>query len=266
MSAPVFTLYRFFDQSGALLYVGRTINAQSRWRSHERTKEWFASVATVTREVYLSAEDLDLAERQAITTENPRHNIALNPAAVRNMTPAPILRAEPTRDWDDLLSARQKVWGVVDSCEDQGAGIESSCECRACHAIRMRELDGLEDNYIGDERVAALVAELRRRYIDGWDLIDWVYDLLDIELFRPMELAALSRVQPAPVACTRTEVGIQVGCPFCQNLHEHFLAKGDAIAGPLAAPCSRGGYYTPHGDVFDALNAYSEWLDLERAS
>lgn len=86
------SLYRFFDADGGLLYVGRTINAQSRWRTHERTKEWFDSVATITREVLPDDAALALAERDAIRREGPLHNVVLN---TPDPIPAPPAGVEP---------------------------------------------------------------------------------------------------------------------------------------------------------------------------
>ena len=60
------SLYRFFDASGRLLYVGRTTDARSRWRSHEKTKAWFDEVASVTRAIFPDADTLAAAELLAL--------------------------------------------------------------------------------------------------------------------------------------------------------------------------------------------------------
>lgn len=76
--AELHTLYRFFDQAGALLYVGRTCNPGQRFGDHRRSKTWWASVVRIDMEQHADAGALCTAERAAIKTETPLHNIAMN--------------------------------------------------------------------------------------------------------------------------------------------------------------------------------------------
>lgn len=71
-------LYRMFDESGDLLYVGVSDNATRRWREHERDKPWFHNVCTFTRERYPDRVGVELAEREAIIRERPRYNVVHN--------------------------------------------------------------------------------------------------------------------------------------------------------------------------------------------
>lgn len=96
------TLYRFFDRSGQLLYVGRTISPANRWRTHERKSSWFDAVASVTRDVFPTADAVDRAERTAIATEAPIHNIRLKPAP------------EPTPIATDGHVPRRLLYGLDD--------------------------------------------------------------------------------------------------------------------------------------------------------
>jgi hypothetical protein len=71
----VHTLYRFFDASGVLLYVGITYNPPSRFRSHEGDKEWWGQVRTIELEQFISRKAVLHAEREAISTELPLFNV-----------------------------------------------------------------------------------------------------------------------------------------------------------------------------------------------
>lgn len=44
LSAAVHALYRFRDDSGALLYVGITNNPGRRWTEHQKSKPWWHQV------------------------------------------------------------------------------------------------------------------------------------------------------------------------------------------------------------------------------
>lgn len=71
----VFTLYRFYDDDDTLLYVGLTINPGKRMERHKSDKEWWTEVARIEMEQHLDLEALQTAERIAIQTEKPVHNI-----------------------------------------------------------------------------------------------------------------------------------------------------------------------------------------------
>lgn len=74
-------LYRFFDEGGALLYVGITANVEERFAHHERNKEWWAEVAEKSVEWFDTRPPARAAELQAIHDERPVHNINGSPWA-----------------------------------------------------------------------------------------------------------------------------------------------------------------------------------------
>jgi hypothetical protein len=69
-------LYRHFDSEGCLLYVGISLNAIARLANHRLTSHWFETVARVEIERFRSRQAALAAERKAIRTEKPLHNIA----------------------------------------------------------------------------------------------------------------------------------------------------------------------------------------------
>lgn len=68
-------LYRFYDEDGALLYVGVTSSLGRRWSAHGSTKPWWPDVARATIDFYASAIPMFADERAAIENEHPKHNI-----------------------------------------------------------------------------------------------------------------------------------------------------------------------------------------------
>jgi predicted GIY-YIG superfamily endonuclease len=77
------TLYRMFSAAGVLLYVGVTNDAGRRWREHAASKPWWSEVANVTVEHHPNRRSVELAERLAIITERPIHNLIHNAAERR---------------------------------------------------------------------------------------------------------------------------------------------------------------------------------------
>jgi len=93
-------LYRFYDRTGVLLYVGITVDLGVRMAAHARDKDWWTRVdRAATRVGYYDSRTAALkAERQAVQTEQPLYNDHHNTFAT-----AP---AQPEDDWwkgrDDL--------------------------------------------------------------------------------------------------------------------------------------------------------------------
>jgi predicted GIY-YIG superfamily endonuclease len=71
-------LYRFFDDQGALLYIGLTVNLPTRLRDHHHGKAWWQSVARMTVQRYPTRAEVVEAERLAIIAERPIHNVQHN--------------------------------------------------------------------------------------------------------------------------------------------------------------------------------------------
>lgn len=73
-------VYRMYDASKTLLYVGKTYNIKSRLfgrEGHANTKKWFDDVLAVQVTEYKSESDALVAEGFAIRREKPRYNVAV---------------------------------------------------------------------------------------------------------------------------------------------------------------------------------------------
>jgi hypothetical protein len=72
------TLYRFYAEDGALLYIGITGSIPERFRSHDRDKPWYGDAARATFQHYPNRDAVLDAERKAIIAEQPRYNVQHN--------------------------------------------------------------------------------------------------------------------------------------------------------------------------------------------
>lgn len=79
--ADMHAVYRMFGHSGELLYIGKTGHLH-RFDDHAM-KRWFPLVSRITLEWHETEASARVAERRAIETERPRHNIAGNPKVTR---------------------------------------------------------------------------------------------------------------------------------------------------------------------------------------
>lgn len=75
-------LYRHFDSSGKLLYVGISLSALNRLGQHAEHAGWFGDIATVRIEHFPSREEALQAERMAIISERPVCNIVHRKAMI----------------------------------------------------------------------------------------------------------------------------------------------------------------------------------------
>jgi predicted GIY-YIG superfamily endonuclease len=69
------SLYRHFNKSGDLLYVGITAKLPTRLTAHQYRSEWFFDVEYVTIEWFDDKASAKIAEGRAIRKEKPKFNI-----------------------------------------------------------------------------------------------------------------------------------------------------------------------------------------------
>lgn len=68
-------LYRHYDADGALLYVGVSISAAARTAQHIGGSHWGGEIAKIEVKYFSTREEALAAERSAIETERPLHNV-----------------------------------------------------------------------------------------------------------------------------------------------------------------------------------------------
>lgn len=69
-------VYRVFDETDRLLYVGATIDLPARIGEHSRHTDWMAAAARITRTNYPTRDEAATAEHAAIQAEDPMWNRA----------------------------------------------------------------------------------------------------------------------------------------------------------------------------------------------
>jgi hypothetical protein len=83
MSRP-YSLYRFYDASGTLLYVGITDNGIERWANHSTVQVWWPDVAEAKVTHIQAKDEASIQEIAAIVLERPLHNQQHNTQATRD--------------------------------------------------------------------------------------------------------------------------------------------------------------------------------------
>ena len=68
-------LYRLYDHTEQLLYIGITTHLPSRIGQHKRTKKWWPEVRDITIEHHATRQQAEQHERDAIKNENPKYNV-----------------------------------------------------------------------------------------------------------------------------------------------------------------------------------------------
>lgn len=96
-------LYRLYDASGQLLYIGISANLEERWKVHAMTKSWWPSVARKEVTWIPSWEQALEEEERAIREEGPRYNGTHN---------YPLAPFTPT-DWPKIEVQRGKTEALV---------------------------------------------------------------------------------------------------------------------------------------------------------
>ena len=75
-------LYRHYNTTGILLYVGISISAIKRLSEHAVQSRWFNQIAVIKIEKFETRKEAQLAEKQAIEQESPLFNIKMVPQKV----------------------------------------------------------------------------------------------------------------------------------------------------------------------------------------
>lgn len=93
MSARPHALYRFFDATGVLLYIGITSDIPARLKQHGSDKPWWLDVARIAIDPFPDRQSVLAAEKRAIQTEAPLWNVQHQPRERHPVAPSSQLRA-----------------------------------------------------------------------------------------------------------------------------------------------------------------------------
>lgn len=120
-------LYRYYDRFSRLLYVGISLSAVQRAGQHRADKGWWSDVVRMEVERYPTRELAIAAEREAIVSEKPMHNVVHNSGA----TPMSAVQAWQCRGkcLRRIAAGRERGYVQID-----GWGIWQ-CVCRDCDDV-----------------------------------------------------------------------------------------------------------------------------------
>jgi predicted GIY-YIG superfamily endonuclease len=94
-----------------LLYVGITGSPPQRFRAHSKTKEWWHRISDVKLVHFEDRAALIDAERDAIKSEHPLHNIVHNKKLQQNETPS----QREERRWHHLIGQLEELQSRTDA-------------------------------------------------------------------------------------------------------------------------------------------------------
>jgi hypothetical protein len=99
MSERPHKLYRHFDQSGALLYVGISLSMRliKRQHDHRSTSDWHANIVTITAQEFPDRHAALIAEALAIRDECPIHNKLPGATMIAGIKTPKIRKPRPRR-------------------------------------------------------------------------------------------------------------------------------------------------------------------------
>lgn len=100
-------LYRFYDRTDVLLYVGVTADLPKRMKNHQKEKPWWLQISTIKIEPYETRAEVFEAEAEAIRTENPLYNSTHNTFVAM----APVSPEQAVADFADEIIGRLDMGG-----------------------------------------------------------------------------------------------------------------------------------------------------------
>jgi hypothetical protein len=103
MEMTTTSLYRHFNATGVLLYVGIATDHHIRFRSHLKLSEWKDKIATVTVERFSTRAEAEAAEVAAIQTEEPLYNSCHQRKGSRGDVLRWVFRQSDKDDLEDLI-------------------------------------------------------------------------------------------------------------------------------------------------------------------
>lgn len=194
MDAPA-TLYRLYDTSDRLLYIGVTANQGLRWEKHRARRWWWPQVAYKRFEEFASRVDALAAEALAISAEKPLYNTRgadtppPPPPAGQHVParkPAPDVKPHPSPDVALIRTALHTVLSAnatpLSSADIRAAMNENDAVCaagRTCRVLR----SSLRVQRLNNEQ-RALISEAAERALTileivgrGWER-EWLEPVL----------------------------------------------------------------------------------------
>ena len=107
LNARPHALYRFYDRSDVLLYVGITVDPGARFKKHASDKPWWGEVANISVTPHQSREAALEAEVGAIRLEKPLYNTVHNTFVAQG----PITPEQAVADFAENILGKLNIFG-----------------------------------------------------------------------------------------------------------------------------------------------------------
>ena len=163
-------LYRHFDKTNTLLYVGISLSTFARLSQHKDHSPWFKQVTRVEIEHFETREEAMAAERKAIKAESPKFNIAMKKTL-----------AEIDKEQRQMMEETRRIR------EEQGHVIQRIVQHHiAYHVDEVRQLLGMTrsdvERHIQAGNLSVFEVEGKKGphplkmklMVSGWSLIDFI--------------------------------------------------------------------------------------------
>jgi predicted GIY-YIG superfamily endonuclease len=129
-------VYRFFDRTGRLLYVGITYDPAERWKHHAAKTRWWRDAADNTLEWYGTRAEAERAEQVAIRYEKPLYNKAGSANAYQGPTTKRGMRL-PRR-----VHVADDIWADFEKlCAEEGVTPEEAITAHIAGRIKADRLE-----------------------------------------------------------------------------------------------------------------------------
>ena len=148
-------LYRHYDETGALLYVGISNHVGRRTDDHAKHSGWFERIAKIDVKRFDSRSEALSAERTAIVAEAPLYNVQHKPK-LPAITPIYVTKENITRS-----VVLRPLYDVARAAEVLGI---------STRAVKLE----IESGALGSFELASVRAGNPKTYITGWQIIDWL--------------------------------------------------------------------------------------------
>lgn len=168
-------LYRYFDKDGTLLYVGISLSAVLRQSSHKLLSSWYAEAVTMTIERFETRIMALSAEKEAIISEKPKHNVMHNKI---NLT----LYFEARADIERLrLFGRTVVYKPMYTTSEIADILfpdsKSTAKKKVLNLINENKIKAIVTHEIQKKDAHGNDITQRKYAITGWELIDFIESL-----------------------------------------------------------------------------------------
>jgi hypothetical protein len=130
-------LYRHFDKTGNLLYVGIACNPFRRSVDHSCNADWFERVARIDIEWHLTRDAALWFEEMAIARENPKYN---------RMRPAGIGEGAELQPMRKGIRARKpEIQQQINAILEEAASLGHRLSRNACLSVVQQQLGWIKE-------------------------------------------------------------------------------------------------------------------------